>query len=484
MLPFYNQFILGPRRLDGFQSWQYFQLWNTHHLIAHPNLKVEKAENEKVAVYLIGYLLDPDRPHASSMDILNSLIDHADRNVDLFKAIEPLGGRWALIFKTPQTLQLVHDAAGLRQVYYSDVGLTGELWCASQPSHIANACALEMDPEAVAFIRWFQDKDKEYWWPGESSPYRSIKRLLPNHYLNLKNGQPIRFWPTQDRKSRPLNEAVKGISNTLSGMIQSAASRFNLAVGMSAGWDSRLMLAASRPVSKKLRYYTIKKTDFEMTHADIEIPTKLLEKLGLEHDLIEVLPNASPEFAVMFDQQVPFAHERRLARMYTNLSYYQRQKVGTTGNVSEVARCFYQRPDPPAQLVTTEYLMKVTHAEHPFAQEHFGRWLNTVEDCRQYNVLDLFYWEQRIGSWFANNCQEFDSAWSDIFVPYNCRRLLMDMLAVDECHRTKPSYELFRCLILKMWPDTLSYPINPHQKQKGLIRYLKRVVRPLKRFLQ
>lgn len=482
--PFYNQFILGPRPVEGLFGWQQFQLWDTYYLMAHPSLSVEKAENEKAAAYLIGYMLDPEYPHAkASADILKSLIDRASEGMDIFEAIEPLGGRWVLIFKTPQTLKLVHDAAGLRQVYYTDVGQTGELWCASQPKHIARACALNMDQEAVDFIKWFQDKNAEFWWPGDSSPYSSIKRLLPNHYLDLKSGQFSRFWPKQNRESRPLDEAVTEISETLTRMMQSAAARFDLAVAMSAGWDSRLMLAACKPIARKLRYYTIKLPPMEMTHTDIEIPTKLLAKLGLAHDLIETRTPVSPQFGDIFNQQVPFAHQKTKAPMYTILNYYNRQRVGATGNVSEVARCYYRRPDPPTQAATTEYLVEVTGVDHPFARKQFGRWLQAMENWQQYSYLDLFQWEEKHGSWLAQKYLEFDTAWSDIFTPYNNRKLLMNMLAVDECHRRRPSYTLYKHLIMKMWPVLLSYPINPKkQPPKGLINNLKRLVKPLKRF--
>jgi hypothetical protein len=341
-----------------------------------------------------------------------------------------------------------------------------------------------MDPEAVGFIEFFKKREKEYWWPGQSSPYASIHRLLPNHYLDLNSGEAVRFWPKRRREPRPLENAIDIISKELTDMIQSAASRFDLAMGMSAGWDSRLMLAASRPVADKIRYYTINKTEFDKTHPDIDIPTKLLSRLGLAHDLIDPLENASSEFSDQFIRHVPFAHEIRLTRMYTNLNFYQRRKVGTTGNVSEVARCYYKRPDSSAETVTAEFLMKATKAEHPFAKPHFAKWLKTVGPACDYHVLDLFYWEQRIGSWFAHNCLEFDTAWSDIFIPFNSRKLLMDMLSVEERHRQGPSYTLYKGLMMKMWPDILCYPINPDSspKSKRLTNFLKRIARPLKHF--
>lgn len=469
---FHNQFIIGPRQPDGYNSWQKFSLFDNYYLFAHPNLTVENVQNDTVSVCLIGYILDPDNPKASSADVIKSIIDNVNQGVDLFKAIENLGGRFVLIFKDSRQIKLIHDAAGLRQVFYSDSNKHDELWCASQPNHIAKIFDIEMDHRAVDFITYFQNKDKEYWWPGDSSPYDSIKRLLPNHYLDLLDGRAIRFWPKQKPNRIRLDEAILTISNTLSRMIESAAHRFDLSLGLSAGWDSRLMLSASKTVAEKIRFYTGIKVDFDVTHPDIAIPTQLATKLGLNHHLFHVLPNATSEFAEVFNQQTPFAHQTRLAPLYTHLKDYGRKRVGTTGNVSEIARCYY-RPFIPTKKITSDFLIKATGANHSFAQEHYHKWIKSTNNFRFYNILDLFYWEQRIGSWFAQNCLEFDTAWLDIFIPFNNRKLLTDMLSVSEHHRKGPSYRLYVRLMKHLWPEVLSYPINPHKPKKGLAFKLK-----------
>jgi hypothetical protein len=127
--------------------------------------------------------------------------------------------------------------------------------------------------------------------------------------------------------------------------------------------------------------------------------------------------------------------------------------------------------------------MKVTGMEHSFAEIHFSNWVENLGEHFEYKILDLFYWEQRIGSWFANNCLEFDSAWRDIFIPYNSRKLLVDMLAVNEIFRKGPDYYLYKRLMKKMWPEVLSEPINPTTKQKGLREYMRAIRRRLKRLL-
>jgi len=127
--------------------------------------------------------------------------------------------------------------------------------------------------------------------------------------------------------------------------------------------------------------------------------------------------------------------------------------------------------------------MKVTGMIHPFAKMFFSEWLKELGDTKGYDIMDLFYWEQRTGCWFASNCLEFDLAWRDIFIPFNSRSLLMDMLSVGEQYRRAPDYQLYQQLMLRLWPEVLSLPINPRDisNRKRLNNLLRRMVRRLKR---
>jgi hypothetical protein len=337
---------------------------------------------------------------------------------------------------------------------------------------------LEESRDALQFIHWLKAQDGEYWWPGTSSHYGETARLLPNHYLDLQTGRAHRFWPRDERRICRTDTAVEGISLQLAGMLQAAAHRFDLAIALSAGWDSRLLLAASRQVAGQVRYYTAKRPDMDWRHMDVDIPLRLAKRLGLRHDIIEHGTEVTPEFEKLFNHNAPFAHSMRLAALQSEYHYFRGRETAVTGNVSEVARCYYPRPDSPA---VAEYLMAATGMHHEFANRQFGRWLDALQDPLDYEIQDLFYWEQKSGSWFAQNCLEFDSAWQDVFIPFNSRRLLREMLEVDAQARQTPDYTLYRELMLTLWPEVLAEPINPRTRRALPRRLTAAVVRRLKR---
>lgn len=480
-----NQFIFGPFFVDDLKSWKRIKISSSIIsicLTAHPDLDTFQATYQNKSITLLGFILDPDNPKASDSDIINDLIRSFSNSDDLFERTGKLGGRWIIVVDDGQEVRLFNDASGLRQVFYSDVHQTKDLWCASQPSIVAEILKLQMDEAAVDFISWFQSKSKEYWWPGDSSPYKKIRHLSPNHYLNLETGGCHRYWPNKGLSELSLDEAIEKIPRILSGFMQSAANRFDLALGVSAGWDSRLVLASCKEIRHRISFYSAKRPDMSWEHPDIEVPFRLLSKLSLKHDIIEQHPRLRSEFVEIFKRNVPFAHDVRLPGMQANLDYYHQSKVAVTGNVSEVAKCCYRLSEPGEQELIVSKLSLLTMVDHPFAIKFFKKWLLGLGEIYNFNVLDLFHWEQKVGNWFAMNCLEFDSAWKDIFVPFNSRSLLIDFLSIDEQYRKKPTYELYNKLMFSLWPEVLSEPINPpYHKPQSLKHRIRRYVSSLRR---
>jgi hypothetical protein len=150
--------------------------------------------------------------------------------------------------------------------------------------------------------------------------------------------------------------------------------------------------------------------------------------------------------------------------------YYHRygdQKVEVTGHFSEVGRCYYGTSQ---REVTGQILAEMTRMGwQPFAVKHFQRWYNQLTSSHHGRgdeaaraaipVMDLFFWEQKLGRWLAMAHSELDIRSRDILTPFNCRRVLQEMLLVNESHRRAP-FNLHRKIIEHLWPELLSEPIN------------------------
>jgi len=465
-----NQFILGPFFVDEYGSWEKTKIGKSVCLTTHPDLNVYQETHENKSITLIGYVLDPNDSDASDFDIIKSLtleISDFDRLLD---RSSKFGGRWILIVDDGKHIRLFHDAIGLRQVCYTDADYTSDLWCASQPGLIAERLKFGMDPRSIDFISSFKQRNSEYWWPGDSSPYREIRHLPPNHYLDLDTGSRCRYWPNRLIEKLPLEEVVEKTANTLQGLMISASNRYDLAVSLTAGWDTRVMLAASRKIRGKVSYMTVKQLGMVGNHADIMVPSLLASKFGLKHDIVEAPSAMSDKFRQAFDKNVPFAHEVWGRDAQAILDYNSLSKVGLSGSASEIGRCWYR--EKLYGRITPQLLSDVATGldNDVFAMRSFEKWLAGLNDVFDYNIADLYLWEQRCGRWVAMSQLEFDIAWKDIFTPFNCRELLVNMLAVEEKYRKGPEYALHREVMSTLWPEVLSVPINPHrQKSTGVM---------------
>ena len=465
-LLFRRQFILGPRFVDAFPHWNRLMIKNNYFLTVHPDLKVTQIVRKNGSLTLLGYILDPDQPQATDYDILSHLMEIMctdDAPENFIECTYKLGGRWILIVENCSALYLFHDACGYRQVHYTDTGVA-EFWCASTQAIMAYILDLEIDAAAAEFINDYMATEPQYWWPGASCLFKNINRLLPNHYLNLRTGLCIRYWPRGDIDALSIEEVVEQNAELLKGLMKSASNRYDLALSVTAGRDTRLVLAASRDICDHLLFFTLQYWDLTDKSPDLVVPSKLLSKLNLKHMIIQCPSSMEDTFRMLYERNVTTARQVYGTIAQGLFDCYPHEKVFVKGNCIPIAKSHYRRilhnlKEQDNNHITADTLAHLTKREYPFAINEFDQWLSGIPNTN-IDVLDLFYWEDREGSWQAMSQSEWDIV-LEVFVPFNCRRFLSNMLSADKEYRRPPDYILHEKLIKQLWPDVLCKPINP-----------------------
>ncbi|MGD9210322.1 MAG: hypothetical protein PVI90_06075, partial [Desulfobacteraceae bacterium] len=236
-----RQFILGPKPAC-YEGWNIFKLFSFY-LTTHPDLNCIQAKSNNKSITLLGYLLDPYNIEASDSEILEDIISSTNSKERFIDKIYNYGGRWILIYQDDNDFIILHDTGGVRQIFYTN---NSELWCGSQPEIIANNTESKKNIDAYenlkavgAFEPW-----ANHFWPGGSSIYYNINRLLPNHYLDLVHRKVQRYWPNRKKENLTLSQGVDKCCYLLKNLIRAAGNRFHLAHSITSGWDSRLILAA------------------------------------------------------------------------------------------------------------------------------------------------------------------------------------------------------------------------------------------------
>jgi hypothetical protein len=478
-LRFRRQFILGSEVFDRFPSWQRVRVASELWLQAHPDLTVTQTVAGPLELTLVGCFLDPENPSYTNAQVLRGLSRRTRVVDDVFRATAGMGGRWVLIVSIGQQAIFFADPSGLRQVCYT-ISTDRRLWCASEPTLLAEQLGLRSSPQAERFLASpYVRSEEEYWWPGDSTLFSEISHLLPNHFLDLTTKTSHRFWPWAPLQQVSLAEGVQRGAELLSGLLKSAANRFPLAVPITAGLDSRMLLAAAREVKDEVFYYTLRKR--HTPAEDIEVPARLLRRLGVTHHVIDATAPAEEAFWQLYRANTYGAHKAWSDIAFSLHNHYPSRHVAISGNCAEIARCYYSKPGrvrrvAAAKVTVRDLLYQEGMDGNAFSLEHIGRWFDEAAPQaidNGYDLLDLFYWEQRMGRWQASAQLEWDIA-QETVSPFNCRALISTWLGVDSAFRIPPSSTLFLEMTHRLWPEVLSEPVNPESSARKLLRSAKR----------
>lgn len=467
-----RQFILSREEISNRPGWNNYTLPFGYFLYAHPDVAQADIEDKGKKLILIGNIYDPFNKSFRNEDIAERLIQN-DEIIDLTIASSAYAGRFLIIFCTSSGMFIFNDASASRKVYYSCS--SGPAWCASQPHVLAEYLRIEKseDPKVKAYYQSKEFHNHDNSGVKNNSVFDTIKQLQPNHYLNLMENKVVRFWPVRKNKLVSMNEGVEAGTEMLKGIINSANERDELMMAVTAGNDTRLLLAASRDVSENVFYYINNIPRYDEKHQDIVIPTRLLNKVGLKFNILDFSNEIDEGFREIYLKNNLFAIEGNLPVIYN--TYYKKfpNKINMPGRFSDIARNFFNtyRKDITPELLATFWVYEGVD----YVIDQYRIWLEEADKIAKeynYSILELFNWEERNGNLYTQFQVDKDIAQEE-FAPYNCRNLMEIYLSVPNKYRDIHTNIYFRAMIKHLWPELMTEPFNPNLK-KYVSYYLKK----------
>jgi hypothetical protein len=312
------------------------------------------------------------------------------------------------------------------------------------------------------FINSARYKKKESAWIGDKSIDDRLQKILPNHYLDLTKMEVRRTPLYPCRNCTDEGSIIEIASSILKGTFTALSNRFELIQPLTAGWDTRILLAASKELKDHILYYTFD-TASNFIASDMRVAANLARKLGLNFKQIQT-DRLSDEFLQIYNKEhiFPRVLPKTATIQYHYYNYRDSRSININGNGGEIARCYYgyTRRKVPLEML---HLFSGYPSSIEFARQELSTW---AADARQFAeehgipLLDLFYWEQRMGNWGANYPFEQDIAIEEIS-PFNNKCLLSALLKIRASQRRAPHHRFMGRLIQYLWPDVLSEPINP-----------------------
>jgi hypothetical protein len=380
---------------------------------------------------------------------------------DIDVAARDWAGRWLLL--EGDTVSL--DAGGLLACFLRRID--DAVWASSSPELLrALVPALDRPRTRIA------PEIGMDWLPPPGSGIAGIGRLLPTQRLRLTDGTiTARPLPHPDTGASPdalLASLQSRLVNAVSGFAPPGA---DVRLPLSAGRDSRLVLAAAVKAGASVRAYSFDRPG--LSRADRLLPPQLAATAGLEYELIPFGP-PDPRRVDLWDLHTA-GHAMTADRDDFARGQHDRLSdadAELSGNVFEVGRAYYHGVLPPDPGATPEEtataVLRELPSGHAGAVLEWARWMHATP-AAGWDWRDRFYLEQRVGGWLGAICQGVDLAAVPRVHIANCAAYIAETMSLDEATRRASAHHLQ--LIEAMAPELGALPFNARDSLGERVRH-------------
>lgn len=445
--------------------------FNNLNVYFHPSLNMSMAKKDSREIILLGYIINPFKPLETNDDIVKDLTDRCFSAELLLKELQSLSGRFVLLYKNESDFIALNDASALKQLYYGFIDK--DIILTSSPRMFLDFYGgnLEISDTKQDFINLKEYELNDHAWFCDKCIDNRLMKILSNHFLDIVSKR-VRRTPIYFDKLVNESDIIEYASTILTGNMAAITRRYQVIQPLTAGWDSRSLLAASKEYLKDIQFYVIDFSSDDNLLPDVWIPQRLSKKFGLNLQVIK-LKAPSNEFLTIFQREQVFPRLTYAAEteyLYNNFSDSNTVRVnGIAGATPKVIYGYttYLNIDANKLHHFTHYLGK-----SEFVKDELRHWIHDAKKySKEYGIplLDLLHWEHKVANWGALCVFEQDIAIEN-FSPHANRNLLISMLRINPKKRAKPQCLLLRNIIESLWEETLSEPVNP----VGLIKNIRR----------
>jgi len=300
---------------------------------------------------------------------------------------------------------------------------------------------------------------------------RGVERLLPNHALNLDTWTVRRHWPSAPiAADADPRDVVARVGAIVERNMRAVASRMPVRLPLTAGHDSRALLACARTLLDRIELLTIAFPDGS-ARMDVTVAEHLARRQKLVHRTLVCGPSnvaQLDEWLWRTGACVGSARGWQAMNAYASLPDSRPEISGALG---EAARASYWKDlraangMPDANTVVRALALPET----PDLVLRARAWLDSLPATRPMHVVDLVLLEQRVGSWSGVVPYGHARALPFRFTPFAHRDAIESMLRLPDEYKLAARFP--RDLIASRWPELLAVPFN---RYSGFAHYVNR----------
>lgn len=436
-----------------------------------PNTVYVSACNEKCACAIFGIAVNVFTQDRGNL--AEQIISCCSGIADVIAYEKELGGKYIILYRDLERYYVLGDATCSIPVFYTtDEGFA----CTSNYQYLVDHYGYLPDPE---FQQIRNSGDIFQAMPYDITQYGEIKQLIPNHYLFINQQMAVRFVNSEQcQPALTVEDAVNITSPMIATISDYYKSIFKVYCPITAGRDSRVVLAFLTEKDTSVQCYTIRHPEHRDDAQDIVIPKQLCAEGNIPYAQINDV-TITEDLKKTMDRLLGKNHYsfRTLRIAQTINERYGDGAVINGDIIGQVGKCSLHR-DIPAYLATPGYFRCKLHNYSRDAKGQLKLWLQEIKNSEErVNTFDLFSVENRMGRWAAQENLLYNSLGQIYLNIFNSRSIIYTWTAVSRTERKKSRIHI--ALIKKQMPSLLKIPFETDKniiirmtKSNGLAYFL------------
>lgn len=433
--------------------------------------KYESADNDDRACAVFGFAVNVFTQ--DSKNLVEQIISCCSGISDVIAFEKRLGGKYIILYRDMEQYYVLGDATCSIPVFYT----TGTKFaCTSNFQYLVDKHDYLPDDE-LQQIR--NSGNISQAMPYDITQYREIKQLIPNHYLFVNQQRAVRFVNAEQRQPvLTVEEAVRITTPMIAAVSDYYKSLYKVYCPITAGRDSRVVLAFLAENNASVQCYTIRHPEHRGDEQDLIIPEQLCTEKNIHYEQIKdaaVTDDLKKEIDHLLGENHYSFRTLRIAQ-----TIWQQYGDGAIINgdiIGQVGKCSLHR-DIPSCFATPGYFRCKLHNYSRGAKQQLKLWLQEIKNSGEcVNTFDLFSVENRMGRWAAQENLIYNSLGQVYLNVFNSRSIIYTWTAVSRAERKKSRIHID--LIKNIMPSLLNVPFETDEnmiirlsKSTGMIYFL------------
>lgn len=445
------------------KEYPFYNLWKKekigkNYLLVHPKQHFYIKTNGKKTIILIGHAYNPFSMCAKEETILDSLLKKEFAEKDFWDEFHELSGIFTVIYLRDNKRYVIGDAACMQTTFYGSKN--GHIYVSSHTNILGDLLDLKWDTyiKELSSYKFFSMLGNAL--PGDLTQYKEIKRLTPNHYVEMKNSgknKVARFYYPKHLQME-LSDIAKEAGEVLHKNMKLIQEKWEKpAISMTGGCDSKTTLACAQGLYENFCYFSYISSEAE--EVDAKAAHKICNTLNLKHNIYKIPRNDSSFHNIEAIRKVLLwntgditENNKNDVRKRAFFSDTEDFDVEVKSWASEIGRAYYSKrfngrtafgSQPTPRKCTTMYKFffhnrRLVRKTDKVFEKYLEKYFAQADEC-PLEWQEQFFWEYRMPSWNGLVITGEHRYSFDITIPYNNRRLLELLVSApidDRIHDT------------------------------------------------